>query len=52
MIFRMKYVMGTVHLRDLKKNGEQRDGMDATDRGYGPVVRVCDCSTKYPDSIK
>jgi len=44
--------MGTVHLRDLRKNGEQRDRMDATDRGYGPAVRLCECSIKYPDSTK
>jgi len=50
--FRMKNTMETAHLRDLRKNGEQRDGMDATDRGYGPAMRLCECSTKYPDSIK
>jgi len=46
MEFRMKNTMGTVHLRDL------RDGMDATDSGYGPAIRLCECSTKYLDSIK
>lgn len=52
MEFRMKNTMGTAHLRDLRENGEQRDGMDATDSGYGPAIRLCECSTKYPDSIK
>jgi len=50
--FRMKNTMGTAHLEDLRKNGQQRDGMDATDGGYGPAMRLCECSTKYPDSIK
>jgi hypothetical protein len=50
--FRMKNTRGTAHLRDLRKNGKQRYGMDATDRGCGPAVRLCECSTKYPDSIK
>ena len=50
--YRMKNAMGTAHLRDLRKNGEPRDGMDAIDRGYGPAVRLCECSTKYPGPIK
>jgi hypothetical protein len=50
--FRTKNTMGTDHSRDLRKNGEQRDGMDETDRGYGPAVTLCECSTADPDSIK
>jgi hypothetical protein len=44
--------MGTAHLRDLSENGEPRDGTDTTDTGYGPAMSLCECSTKYPDSIK
>lgn len=44
--------METPHLRELRRNAEQRDGLDATGRGHGPLVSLYECSIKFLDSIK